>query len=249
MAANNTRPPALSTRSSARPTPPAAPAAAPLSRQKLAATATRRKQAATTARQRQATAAARKALAVARLAARAVAQDNRQLARQSAPTPAPEPTPTPTPTPAPAPALSSPIVANDYINTRDMDTLDVLDMLRSSPPRISSPPLELGVDVIVTYSLFVNSQGRGKEDALPTSRALFSFSDVEETFERMIASPASEINGRKYEYTGRVVRSKTDKARSKWQHTILGDFSDSEGSKVWAKLDPKIRAATRIPVS
>ena len=72
---------------------------------------------------------------------------------------------------------------------------------------------------------------KASDDAPTTSRSSFTFSDVEDVIERLIASPLSTTDGRPFEYVGGTVRSKVGKACDTWVHTNSKDFSNSEGSQ------------------
>lgn len=110
--------------------------------------------------------------------------------------------------------------------------------INSSPPLLSSPSKELDYDVGVTYSVYVNTARKAREDEIPIPRSSFTFGHVEDVVERLIASPASTVGGRDYTYRGRTVQSKVGK--SAYQYTNLEDFSESECMKVWAKIEHEI---------
>ena len=83
--------------------------------------------------------------------------------------------------------------------------------LPSSSPKLplsSSPSKELDYSVETQYVIYVNSIRKVIIDTPKTSRSAFTFSDVEETIERLVISPVSIIGDRPFEYVSRTVMSK-----------------------------------------
>ena len=90
----------------------------------------------------------------------------------------------------------------------------------------SSPSRDFDYEVATKFAVYVNGSRKVKDTVTETTRCGFSSSDLEPTVESLIASPASTVDSRPFEYIGRTVRAKVIKPRAIWQDFNLQDFRD-----------------------
>ena len=110
----------------------------------------------------------------------------------------------------------------------------------------SSPSPDFDYEIATKFAVYVNGSRKVKDTVPETTRSAFSFSDLEDTVESLVASPASTVDSRPFEYVGRTVRAKISKPRAIWQDFNLQDFSDSEGSKIWTVMDALVLRSSRV---
>lgn len=110
----------------------------------------------------------------------------------------------------------------------------------------SSPSPDFDYEIATKFAVYVNGSRKVKDTVPKTTRSAFSFSDLEDTVESLVASPASTVDSRPFEYIGRTVRAKVSKPRAIWQDVNLQDFDDSEGSKIWSVMDALVLHSIRV---
>jgi hypothetical protein len=108
-------------------------------------------------------------------------------------------------------------------------------------PFSSSPVRALEYNVAIATSILVNSKRvcKTEEPARPKSEVTMEWMETKVDF--LISLPSSTVDGRPHTILSRSLSFKTDRACALFAWIHLTDFSEEEGSRLWALVDSHVR--------